>query len=420
MMRAMLPLPLLAAAVPLLPEHPGLVAAVAELLESPDPAVVAEAAAALEAHRAFAEPAREALAILVARQGPAAWSAGDPALRRSHQRAIRTLLALGDERALPSVIAALESGVDVIRAVSLLGELPADVRPHLRAFLHRPDPPGPVIAKLAELGGPSEVPAITAALAAAAAAGNPDATCTALSALANFGPAAKPAIDTIRTVTEAHFTEPQPAQGWLNASTAAELAPASPDAVRPMVAKALWAVTGQPDEVLPLLLALLAGDIPHQLRTATDLLRTIGPSAAAAVPRLRAQLFTDNEWTRVHIAETLWELGGEPEAPAVLIALIRAATTNPNTATRAAACLAAMRAAASPALVEFRAAARKPGRFYNLWKPSRLARLWKPSRLARPWKPSRFTTPPRPSRFAQLTDDLDLLRTARALLDQLD
>jgi hypothetical protein len=52
------------------------------------------------------------------------WAAPQPQLRRAHQEAVRALASLGDERAVPSVLAALDSGVDDWRAVQVAGTLP--------------------------------------------------------------------------------------------------------------------------------------------------------------------------------------------------------------------------------------------------------------------------------------------------------
>jgi len=347
---------------------PGVVALVAEQLAVPHDGVVEEAATAIEAEYRIAEPAREPLAALVARQGPVAWAADDPAVRGAHQAAVRTLLHLGDDRARPSVETAFRSGVDTMRAVVLLDGLPsaAGLLPELRAYVRRPGAPAAAVTKLAELGGPAELPALTAALTAAADAGDPDTARAALTALAGFGPAAAPALPTIRTLTArtltARFAERPPG----TVHTAADLAPATPDAMEPLIAKTLWSIGGDPAEVLPRLLTLLDSDITHQIHTATDLLRAIGPSASAALPRLRARLADPQVWIRVPVAQALWAVGGEPEAPAAIGALIRAAASNRNAADQAVECLASMRGAGSGSLGALRATldgARAEGEF---------------------------------------------------------
>jgi hypothetical protein len=65
-------------------------------------------------------------------------------------------------------------------------------------------------------------------------------------------------------------------------------------------------------------------------------------------------------WVRVCCAAALWEIGGEPEAPAVLDALLQAWTESSLTTARVAACLKRMGAAAKPALPRFRAELARP------------------------------------------------------------
>lgn len=308
---------------------PGLLELLTGQLAAAHPAVAAHAALAIEAEFRIPEPAREPLAALIARQGPDAWAAGDRWIRSAHQAAVRALLRLGDDRARPGVAAAFTTGVDTERAVTFLNRLPsaAEFVPDLRAHVLRYGASETSVRRLAELGGPAEIPALTAALAAAI---DPKTVRVALRALAGFGPASRPALDTIRA----------------RASAAGHQA---------TVAETLWAVTGDLDEVMPLLLDLLDSGIKRHIEDAAGLLRTIGPSASAAVPHLRTLLADDDEWTRVAAATTLWHIGGEPEAPAVINTLVRAAATNDATTRIAVPCLTDMHAAASPAFADFSA-----------------------------------------------------------------
>src|SRR5205823_675979 len=75
----------------------------------------------LEACHPIAAPAREALAAHVdaqrAADGPDVWAPPEARLRKSHQAAVRALARLGDTRALPSLLAALDGDVDAWRAI---------------------------------------------------------------------------------------------------------------------------------------------------------------------------------------------------------------------------------------------------------------------------------------------------------------
>ncbi|MFF2546119.1 HEAT repeat domain-containing protein [Kitasatospora sp. NPDC058063] len=110
-------------------DHTGLVLLLADCLLPDDPYTTAEAADTLgKLPAALAEPAREALAALVeahrTTHGPNVWAARHPLLRRAHQQAVTTLAGLGDERALPGLLTALDTGTDDWRAVQVAGCLP--------------------------------------------------------------------------------------------------------------------------------------------------------------------------------------------------------------------------------------------------------------------------------------------------------
>ncbi|WP_344594885.1 HEAT repeat domain-containing protein [Actinomadura vinacea] len=154
---------------------------------------------------------------------------------------------------------------------------------------------------------------------------------TACSALEAFGPSARPALQTIRcliTASDAH--------------------------VRPAAVAALWAIVGDPDEVMQPLLDLLDDSVPFRINQAADVLADIGPPAQEALPHLRDLLTHSYEWVRVPCATALWEIGGDAEAPAVLDTLLQAWGQNPSTANHVVACLDRMGPAARPALPQLR------------------------------------------------------------------
>ncbi|MFD6552014.1 hypothetical protein [Streptomyces sp. NPDC058398] len=122
--------------------------------------------------------------------------------------------------------------------------------------------------------------------------------------------------------------------------------------VRVAAATALWAAEGSPDEVVPLLEDLLDSFRHHE---AADALGRIGPPASPVLPRLRDMLTAGYEWTRVHAATALWDIGGPDESPVVVRTLLDAWRKNGATANHAMACLDRMGPAAAPAVPFVRA-----------------------------------------------------------------
>ncbi|WP_217553696.1 HEAT repeat domain-containing protein [Streptomyces sp. GbtcB6] len=290
------------------------------------------------------------------------WAAPQALLRRSHQEAVRVLARLGDARALPSLLAALDSDVDAWRAIQVAPYLPQaadELVPRLCDHLRRIDlsqqrtemSANAILSALAALADPAAVPAVADTLGAAAHHGQHNITQAALKALRAFGPAAAGAQDMIRSLT---------------AATNAR--------VRPEAVAALWAVSGDLAEAMPLLLGLL----DDHTSDAAELLGEIGPHASAALPRLRTLLVHDYDWVRLRCAAGLWEIGGEEEAPAVLDALLRAMAENPATANHVVTCLDRMGPLAAPALPLLReqlALPRRGGRFQNIDHDEELQRI---------------------------------------------
>jgi HEAT repeat protein len=351
-------------------DHTRLLLLVADQLTTADEEVAAEAAAVLESCHPIAAPVREALAVHIdaqrAAHGPDVWAAPKAQLRRSHQEAVRALARLGDARALPSLLAALDSDVDAWRAIQVAGHLPqaADqLVPHLCNHLRGIDlsqqwtemSANAILAALAALGDPAAVPMVVDILGAAVRHEQHGVTRSALKALGAFGPAAAVARDTIRSLTKATDAHVQPA-----------------------AVATLWAVGRDLAEVMPLLLGLLDDPITFRISDAADLLGEIGPPASVALPRLHSLLTHDYEWVRVHCAAALWEIGGEAEAPAVLNALLQAMAQNPATANHVVACLDRMGPLAVPALPLLReqlALPRRGGRFQSIDHDEELQRI---------------------------------------------
>ncbi|MFJ8473631.1 HEAT repeat domain-containing protein [Kitasatospora sp. NPDC094011] len=337
-------------------EYTGLVLLLADCLLPRDPYTAAAAAESLRVLGPVGEPAREALAAHVAAyratHGLNAWAATKALPRRAHQEAVMALATLGDPRALPCLLTALDGAVDTWRAVEVAGRLrpgAGELVPRLSRHLAVADMSNPwavmgaagaLMSALAELGDAAAVPALTDALTTAVRHEQPDIAASALKALTTFGTEAASSLEVIRPLAEA-------ADANLRAAALA----------------ALRALEHDPADLVPRLCDLLDTHAHHD---AADVLGLIGPPAAAALPRLRTMLTADYEWTRVHAATALWDIAGEAEVDTVLATLLAAWEKNGATSNNVLACLDRMGPAAAPALSRLRtelAQARRSGRF---------------------------------------------------------
>ncbi|MFJ5220704.1 hypothetical protein ACIP98_39285 [Streptomyces sp. NPDC088354] len=265
-------------------------------------------------------------------------------------------------RALPCLLTALDGGVDAWRAVEVAGHLvlAADhLVPRLCGHLAGIDlsaqwqdmSTNALLSALARLGDPAAVPAVAETVTAAARHERWSTAASALEALAAFGTAAAPALDTVRGLTGA--VDPS---------------------VRVAAAATLWAAEGDPAIVVPLLDDLLDS---HRHHEAADVLGRIGTPAARVLPRLRNMLTADYEWTRVHAASAMWDIGGQAEGPVVVRTLIAAWQKNDATANHVLACLDRMGTAAEVALPHVRVEltrTRRSGRFSDVAHDEELQR----------------------------------------------
>lgn len=212
-------------------DHGGLIRLVAGQLGGDNLEVAAEAAELLDRHHALAGPARETLAAAVEGWGPESWASPRPHLRRAFQKAVKALARLGDERALPGLLHAFDTGADVWLAVQVAGELPAAADrlvPRLcGADRSQESTARNILAALGKLGDPAGLPAIVEALA------DPARAMAALEALPAFGPAAGSAAGSglagVRALVDVEDT-------WTRAAAVT----------------ALWAVGSDAGEVVPL------------------------------------------------------------------------------------------------------------------------------------------------------------------------
>lgn len=349
-------------------EHTALVRLIADCLLPDDPYTAVAAAEALGSLATLAEPAREALAAYVTAHRPEAWASPHRAVRQAHQHAAVALAGLNDERALPSLLTALDTDTDAWRAMNAVAHLRQCAEQLTPRLIRRladidhsqewPDiSPEKLAATLAELKDPAAIPALTETLQTAVRHKQPRTAQSALKALASFGPQAVTALDVVRPLTTADDA---------SLHTAA--------------ACALWALEQRPENVVPLLETLLED---HRNVDAINLAGRIGPPAAGLLPRLREILHeqieqnTRNEqngspglndsWTLVHVAAALWDIGGTSETDTVIPALLAAWKDNDFTTRDVLACLHRMGPAAHPALPHIHAALEQPHRGDPRW-----------------------------------------------------
>lgn len=94
--------------------------------------------------------------------------------------------------------------------------------------------------------------------------------------------------------------------------------------VRLKTAKALWQISRQPDDAIPVFTAILENGADGQRCDAADRLKEMGPWAAQAVPALVNAVKNDSyEYARCNAAEALGEIGPQaaPAIPALATAL---------------------------------------------------------------------------------------------------
>ncbi|WP_326756383.1 HEAT repeat domain-containing protein [Streptomyces hirsutus] len=326
--------------------HAHLVTLIAECLLPEDPYTAVAAAETLGSLVPVTDVAREALAAFVAAQrtahGPDVWAAPDPLLRRAHQEAVTALARLDDPRALPGLLTALDSDVDAWRTVQVAGHLrrgAEELVPRLCRRLAAVDfsqqapgfSGGSLTSALAALGDPGAVPAITQAVTAAVRHEQWHSAASALEALASFGTDAGPALDVVRPLADAPDVDLRAAATaalWALERDPADIVPRlrdllgshchrdaadvlgriGPAAVTALprlkemmtagyewtrlhAAIAVWDITGEAeaDSVIGTLLEVWEKNEATAYHIVTFLSR-MGPAAAPALPRLRAEL----------------------------------------------------------------------------------------------------------------------------------
>ncbi|MEU4261429.1 HEAT repeat domain-containing protein [Streptomyces argenteolus] len=306
--------------------YEGLVRLVGVQLTDPEPRLAEAASHVLEELFGLAAPAADALAGRVAADPGGwvrEWSSGPPGLGS----AVKALARLGDARVLPALAAALERPEvphDVGFTIGHLGGTAAPLAGTLRRRLGEVDldegaydRASPLLAGLTALRAGEAAPEVLRVLRGAPEYRGEWLRSAALRALGSFGPAARCAVPELRTLIRR--------PGTAAATEAAE---------------ALWAIDGDADAVLPVLIEGLRADQVHDRRAAASALGGLGERAAVAAPRLRALLAHEELWLRVDAAIALWQVTGRTGGTVPV--LLAAWEKNRHVRVRVAECLARM------------------------------------------------------------------------------
>ncbi|MGW4836039.1 PBS lyase [Streptomyces globisporus] len=303
-----------------------LVALVGDQLSDPEPRLAEAASHVLEELFGLAAPAADALAARLAADPGSwvkTWASGPPGLGSP----VKALARLGDARAVPALAAALELPQVAHDVGSAVGHLGATARPLAGALRRRLaeveldegayDRASPLLAGLTALRADEAAPEVLRVLRGAPEYRGEWLRTAALRALGSFGPAAREAVPELRALVRR--------PGTASATEAAE---------------ALWAVSGDADAVLPVLIEGLQSDQVHDRRAAAVALGALGPRAAVVAPRLRGLLAHEELWLRVDAAIALWEVSGRTRE--TVAALLTAWEQNRHVRVRVAECLARM------------------------------------------------------------------------------
>ncbi|WP_406191760.1 HEAT repeat domain-containing protein [Streptomyces griseus] len=276
-----------------------LVALIGDQLADPEPRLSEAASHVLEELFGLAAPAADALAArLDADPGSwvKTWASGPPGLGST----VKALARLGDARAVPALAAALELKQVAHDVGFAVGHLGAAARPLAGALRRRLaeveldegayDRASPLLAGLTGLRAGEAAPEVLRVLRGAPEYRGEWLRTAALRALGSFGPAAREAVPELRALIRR--------PGTASATEAAE---------------ALFAISGDAEAVLPVLIEGLQSDQVHDRRAAATALGALGPRAAVVAPRLRGLLAHEELWLRVDAAVALWEVTGRPQ-----------------------------------------------------------------------------------------------------------
>ncbi|WP_282693327.1 PBS lyase [Streptomyces sp. CC208A] len=311
-------------------------------LADPDARLREAATSFLERLFELGAPAADGLAaVLAGGEGPG----GAPVLRggpteltgrTARDGALLALARCGDARAVPLLARALEGPGEVRRellyAVDGLGPAAAGLAPLLRHRLAAVgldedlyDRSSPLLYALAAVRGGQALPEVLRVLRGAPEHRREWVREAAARTLASFGPAAREAVPELR-----------------------ELLAARTATLATTAARALWAVEGDADAVVPVLERWLRpGTSGTDRCAAAQALGAIGPAAAGAARALRPGLTSRDLWERVRCAAALWRVAGETDR--TLPVLLAAWEENRHARVDIAECLAEMGPAAAAA-----------------------------------------------------------------------
>ncbi|NML54308.1 PBS lyase [Streptomyces sp. R302] len=309
-------------------------------LADPDARLRDAATSFLERLFELGAPAADGLAaVLTARAAGAPAAAGGLGRltgRTGRDGALLALARSGDSRAVPLLARALEGPGEVRRellyAVDGLGPAAVVLAPLLRRRLAAVeldedlyDRAGPLLYALAAVRGAQALPEVLRVLRGAPEYRRECVREAVARALGAFGPAAREAVPELREL--------------LGSCTAA---------VSTAAARALWAVEGDAEAVVPVLVRWLRpGSSGADRCAAAQALGAIGPAAAGAARALRPGLTSRDLWERVRCAAALWRVSGETER--TLPVLLAAWEENRHARVEIVECLAEMGPAASAA-----------------------------------------------------------------------
>ncbi|WP_327715513.1 HEAT repeat domain-containing protein [Streptomyces sp. NBC_00490] len=307
-------------------DHSEPVALIGAQLGTEEGRLLEAATSVLEGLFELAAPAADDLAALVTRR-PDLWVQPFERSPSWLGGPLKALARCGDPRAVP-VLGEVLAGSDVPdelgRVVRHLGRAAAPLAPALRERLANVpldasdtyDRAGPLLMALRELDDRDSVPLVLRLLLGTPQEHRSRDTLVeeGLRTLGAFGAAAREAIPVVRGLLE---------------SESAVAAAAS-----------LWAVEGDAELVLPVLLRALEGEGPGQPWAAADVLAGMGPVAGPAVDGLRRRIGASHPWERKSVACALWRIAGDTEL--ALPVLRDAWARNVHTRVPVAECVAAM------------------------------------------------------------------------------
>ncbi|MEU9854967.1 HEAT repeat domain-containing protein [Streptomyces sp. NPDC047974] len=316
------------------------VALVGAQLADPDARLRDAATSFLERLFELGAPAADGLAAVLAARAAGAPAAagglGQLTGRTGRDGALLALARSGDSRAVPLLARALEGSGEVRRellyAVDGLGPAAAGLAPLLRRRLAAVeldedlyDRAGPLLYALAAVRGGQALPEVLRVLRGAPEYRRECVREAVARTLGAFGPVAREAVPELR-----------------------ELLGSGAAAVSTAAARALWAVEGDADAVVPVLVRWLRpGSSGADRCAAAQALGAIGPAAAGAARALRPGLTSRDLWERVRCAAALWRVSGETER--TLPVLLAAWEENRHARVEIVECLAEMGPAASAA-----------------------------------------------------------------------